>query len=140
MIKYNLKCNNKHEFESWFSNSEEFEKLKKKKLLECFICGSRSIKKSIMSPVIINSSKEVKLGNPSRNDYLKVKNDLVKLRKFVEKNFEFVGEKFADRVRNVYYDRSSKKNIYGVTTPEERAELEDEGIEFSSIPWVEKDN
>ena len=93
-----------------------------------------------MSPVIINSSKEVKLGNPSRNDYLKVKNDLVKLRKFVEKNFEFVGEKFADRVRNVYYDRSSKKNIYGVTTPEERAELEDEGIEFSSIPWVEKDN
>ena len=113
MIKYNLKCNNKHEFESWFSNSEEFEKLKKKKLLECFICGSRSIKKSIMSPVIINSSKEVKLGNPSRNDYLKVKNDLVKLRKFVEKNFEFVGEKFADRVRNVYYDRSSKKNIYG---------------------------
>jgi hypothetical protein len=139
MIKYNLKCNNKHEFESWFSNSDEFEKLKKKKLLECFLCGSRNIKKSIMSPGTINS-KEVKLGNPSRNDYLKVKNDLVKLRKFVEKNFEFVGEKFADRVRNVYYDHSSKKNIYGVTTPKERAELEDEGIEFSNIPWVEKDN
>ena len=30
MIKYNLKCHNNHEFESWFSNSEEFEKLKKK--------------------------------------------------------------------------------------------------------------
>ena len=27
MIKYNLKCKNKHEFESWFSDSKEFEKL-----------------------------------------------------------------------------------------------------------------
>ena len=54
MIKYNLKCKNKHEFESWFSNSKEYEKLKKKKLLECIYCKSTQIEKSIMSPRVLN--------------------------------------------------------------------------------------
>ena len=52
MIKYNLRCHNKHEFESWFSNSSEFEKLDKKKLLECIYCSSNKIEKTIMSPMI----------------------------------------------------------------------------------------
>ena len=54
MIKYNLKCQSDHEFESWFSDSEEFEKLKKKNLLECIFCSSKKINKSIMSPMISN--------------------------------------------------------------------------------------
>ena len=52
MIKYNLKCNNDHEFESWFSDSIEFERLKMRKLLECIYCNSKKIKKSIMAPMI----------------------------------------------------------------------------------------
>jgi len=52
MIKYNLKCKNEHEFESWFSDSNEFENLKKKKLLECIFCSSKKINKSIMSPMV----------------------------------------------------------------------------------------
>ena len=55
MIKYNLKCHNEHEFESWFSNSKEFDKLNKKNLLECIYCSSRKIDKSIMSPMVSNS-------------------------------------------------------------------------------------
>ena len=54
MIKYNLKCHKNHEFESWFSSSEEFEKLNKKKLLECIYCSSNNINKSIMSPMVSN--------------------------------------------------------------------------------------
>ena len=50
MIKYNLKCKNKHEFESWFSDSKEFEKLKSKNMIECIFCKTKSVKKSIMSP------------------------------------------------------------------------------------------
>ena len=52
MIKYNLKCNNEHEFESWFSDSKEFDKLNKRKLLECIYCSSDKIEKSIMSPMV----------------------------------------------------------------------------------------
>ena len=50
MIKYNLKCSNKHEFESWFADSKEFDKLNKRKMLECIFCHSKKIEKSIMSP------------------------------------------------------------------------------------------
>ena len=65
MIKYNLKCQNEHEFESWFSNSEEFEKLDNKGLLECIYCNSKKIKKSIMSPMI--SSSRNKKDSPEIN-------------------------------------------------------------------------
>ena len=64
MIKYNLKCPNNHEFESWFSDSDEFDKLNKSNLLECIYCSSKSINKSIMAPMISNSKmkkEEVKL-------------------------------------------------------------------------------
>ena len=139
MIKYNLKCSNKHEFESWFSDSKEFEKLNKKKLLECIFCNSRNIQKSIMSPRISNSKKNQIYKSP-RNELKKLKKDLTNLRTFVEKNFEFVGDNFAKKVRDVYYDKKTNKNIYGSTTEKEREELKDEGIDLVSIPWVEKDN
>ena len=139
MIKYNLKCGNKHEFESWFSDSKEFEKLNKKKLLECIFCNSKNIQKSIMSPGVLSSKKNS--ANKSKSHELKkIKKNLINLRKFVEKNFEFVGDKFAKKVRDVYYDKKSNKNIYGSTTEKEREELKEEGIDLVSIPWVERDN
>ena len=62
MIKYNLKCNNNHEFESWFSESKEFERLKVRKLLECIYCNSKIIEKSIMAPMIsVSKSKNINI-------------------------------------------------------------------------------
>ena len=139
MIKYNLKCENKHEFESWFSDSKEFERLKKKKLIECIFCQSQKVEKSIMAPRIANT----KFQNNNNVSSLEIKNfkkDLQNLRKFVEKNFEYVEHNFANKVREVYYDKKSKKNIYGTTTDEEKEELKEEGIDLLSLPWVEKDN
>ena len=140
MIKYNLKCHNNHEFESWFSNSNEFDKLKKKKLLDCIFCSSKKINKSIMAPML-NGTKENSNHNQMFKENLqKEKNQLFQLRKFVEKNFEYVGKNFSKKVREVYYDKNTKKAIYGTTTKEERKELEEEGIDLLSIPWVSKDN
>ena len=76
MIKYNLKCENNHEFESWFSNSKEFEKLNKKKLLECIYCSSKKIKKSIMSPMISGTKKIKNHANKLFEKQLKKKNKL----------------------------------------------------------------
>ena len=140
MIKYNLKCDNDHEFESWFSDSKEFEKLNKKKLLECIYCSSKKIEKSIMAPMIsATKSKDEKM-NFFDKKISKNKDELLKLRNYVEKNFEFVGDKFTEKAREVFYDKKSKKGIYGTTTAKEKAELEEEGIELLSIPWVSKDN
>ncbi len=140
MIKYNLKCNRDHEFESWFSSSEEFEKLNKKKLLECIYCSSKKIEKSIMSPMISYSKSKDEKNKIFQKNFNKEKNDLLKLRKYIENNFEYVGKDFYKKVKEVYYDKKNKKAIYGTTTSEEREDLAEEGIDLLSIPWVSKDN
>jgi len=89
---------------------------------------------------MVSGTKQIddKIGNS--NSLKNKKNQLLQLRKFVENNFEFVGENFSTKVREVFYDNKSKKTIYGTTTSEERKELEEEGIDLLSIPWVSKDN
>jgi hypothetical protein len=140
MIKYNLKCQNNHEFESWFSNSEEFDKLNKRNLLECIYCSSKRINKSIMAPNISNSREKQYQITTDNKDYKNERTELLKLRRYIEKNFNYVGKDFSKTVRDIYYNKKSNKAIYGTTTPEERKELEDEGIDLLSIPWVNKDN
>jgi hypothetical protein len=134
MIKYILKCKNKHEFESWFSNSKEYEKLKKKKLIECIFCNSLDVNKSIMSPNVVGKNNKNNIRDSA--EFIKIKKDLQKIKIFVEKNFEYVGDKFPREVREIYYDNKKKKNIYGTVSPKERKELEEEGRELASIPWI----
>ena len=140
MIRYKLKCHNDHEFESWFSNSEEFEKLNKRNLLECIYCSSKKINKSIMAPMVSNKKIDDTQFEMMSKEFKNEKNNLFKLRRYVEKNFEYVGKDFSKKVRDVYYDKKSKEAIYGTTTSEERKELEEEGIDLLSIPWISKDN
>ena len=140
MIKYNLKCENKHEFESWFSDSRDFDRLKNKNLIECIFCRSKKIEKSIMAPRIANPNLQNKQKDITFLEIKNFKKDLQNLRKFVEKNFEFVEKNFAKKVREVYYDKKSEKNIYGIATEDEKEELKEEGIDLVSIPWIEKDN
>ena len=139
MIKYILECDKNHKFDSWFSDSKEFDKLNKQKLLECIYCNSRKISKSIMSPMIgiKNNPEDIKKINSRLESD---KKDLKLLRNFIEKNFEYVGKNFSRKVREVYYDKESKKAIYGTASPEEREELAEEGIDILTIPWIDKDN
>ena len=136
MIKYLLKCRNNHEFESWFSNSKEYEKLKKKKLIECIFCKSQEIEKSIMSPSITRGKNEHN-NTFDVKEIIKIKKDLQKMKRFITKNFEFVGDNFPKEVRKIYYDNKKNKNIYGTVSSEERGELKEEGIELEFIPWID---
>ena len=139
MIKYNLKCHNNHEFESWFSDSKEFDNLNKKKLLQCIYCTSKKISKSIMAPMISGMTKDndqIKADTFLKNE----KKKLIAIRKYIENNFENVGNNFSKKVREIYYDKKNNKTIYGTTTQKEREELSDEGIDLLSIPWIDKEN
>ena len=93
-----------------------------------------------MAPMIsvINekNNKIKKMGKELKNEREK----LIKLRNYVEQNFEYVGENFSKKVREIYYDKKNNKTIYGTTTSKEREELKEEGIDLISIPWVDKDN
>ena len=92
-----------------------------------------------MSPSVLNKEEQIK-NDKSLKDFKKVQRELIKLRKFVEKNFEYVGEKFAQEARNIHYDRKKSKGIYGKATPEQTTELIEEGIDVATIPWPKKNN
>ena len=133
MIKYNLQCKCGKNFESWFASSVEYDFLKKKKFINCIYCNSTSIKKSIMSPNLPSkSNKDFKKIQIEKN----IKNQLLNLRKYIEKNCKDVGENFTQEARNIHYNKKTSKGIYGKATPEQTAELLEEGIEISTIPWL----
>ena len=140
MIKYNLKCSNNHEFESWFADSSEFEKLNKKRLLECIYCPSKKIRKSIMAPMLSVAKKDKENLKKIDKIFRDNKDNLIRIRNYIEENFEFVGKNFSKKVREVYYDKKNNKKIYGTATSKERQDLAEEGIDLISIPWIEKDN
>ena len=120
MIKYNLICKCGHTFESWFSASSEFERLRKKKLVTCILCNSYSVKKTIMAPNISsNTKKNYALNKREKN----IRRKLLEFRNFVEKNCKYVGDRFSEEVRSIHYDNKDSKGIYGKATPEETAEL-----------------
>ncbi len=93
-----------------------------------------------MAPMISNKKIDDTQFEMMNKEFKNEKNNLFKLRRYIEKNFKYVGKDFSKKVRDVYYDKKSNKAIYGTTTPEERKELEEEGIDLLSIPWISKDN
>ena len=138
MIKYKLECEEcKNIFDSWFSSSKEFERLKKIKLINCENCNSLNIKKSIMSPRISNN-----LNIKREKNIKKVKSKINEFQSFVSKNFEFVGDNFSYEARSIHYgNKKSKKGIYGNASSKDIRELKEEGIETITIPWLKnKDN
>ena len=135
MIKYNLKCKCGATFESWFSSSHEFDSLSKRRLIKCIYCESSIIKKSVMAPNL--SSKSNKIFKKTKLEK-SIKKQLMNFRKYIEKNCKNVGENFTREARNIHYDKKSSQGIYGKATPEETSELLEEGIEVTTIPWIDK--
>ncbi len=133
MIKYKLECEDcKNMFDSWFSSSKEFERLKKIKLINCESCNSLNIKKSIMSPRISNN-----LNRKREKKIKKVKSKINEFQSFISNNFEFVGDNFSYEARSIHYgNKKSQKGIYGNASSKDIKELKEEGIETITIPWL----
>ena len=135
MIKYNLICECGKTFESWFSSSAEYDALKKRQLINCIYCDSLSVKKSIMAPNLFSKSNKI----PKKNKLeKKIVKQLLDFRRYIEKNCKDVGNNFTQEARSIHYDKKTSKGIYGKATPEETAELLEEGIDVATIPWPNK--
>ena len=139
MIKYKLLCKACNlSFDSWFSSSVEYEKLKKKKLLNCHNCNSFKIEKNLMAPKVMKEKNNTQQ-DQNLKKFKDIKNTIFKYQKFIKQNFKFVGSNFAYEARAIHYDKKTKQNrIYGTASKRELKELREEGIETQSIPWIEQ--
>ena len=141
MIKYRLVCKDcRSKFDSWFASSKEFERLKKKNFLNCHLCNSKKIEKSLMAPSVINNKNNDAIKNIKK--FTKIKKKIKEYQNFIKNNFEFVGDNFSYKARSIHYDnKKNTKGIYGNATVKEVKELKEEGIETEMIPWInENDN
>jgi len=140
MIKYELICKKcKITFDSWFASSLEFEKLKKKKYLNCHNCNSLEIEKSLMRPNIMNNKSE-NLNLSLKSKSSDIKKTIRKYQNFIKNNFDYVGSNFAYEARSIHYNKKKrKKSIFGKASKEEIIELKEEGIETETIPWFKNE-
>ena len=130
MIKYSLICDQDHNFEAWFSDSSTCESQLKKSKVECPLCGSKKITKSIMAPNIPSKSNQ----KSPKSDVKKVEMVMNKIKKHVQDNYEDGGDKFPDEARAMHYKEKDQKDIYGETTIEEAKDLIEEGINVQPLP------
>ena len=142
MIKYNLLCKKcELTFDSWFASSKEYEKLKKKKLINCHSCGSIEVEKNLMAPKLISKNFNHKHEKKDLIKYQKIKKKINEYQRFIKNNFDNVGENFAYEARSIHYNNEKKhKGIYGTASNQDLKELKEEGIDAQMIPWFENEN
>ena len=142
MIKYKLICKDCDlKFDSWFASSNEYERLKRNKLLNCHKCNSYEVEKTIMAPRLINSKSKIDK-KIDLEKYNNVKKTIKDYQKFIKDNFKYVGDNFAYEARSIHYNGKKKsKGIYGSASKEDLKELKEEGIDAQIFPWIdEKEN
>jgi hypothetical protein len=157
MIRYTLSCERGHEFESWFANSEAYDKQAKRKLVTCPVCNSAKVEKTIMAPSLTSGLARPDIAEPSPPPTAppatpakapvammspperELRQKLKELRDHVTKNATNVGAKFPEEARKIHYGETEHRSIYGEASPEEAKALHEEGIEFHPLPMLPDD-
>ena len=137
MILYKLICKDcETSFDSWFSSSREYDKLKKKNILNCYACGSLSVRKTLMSPSVFRLKNNAKIDNLDLKTK-EIKKKFLEYQNFIRKNFDYVGENFSYEARSIHYENKKiSRGIYGTASEDELKELNEEGIKIEMMPWV----
>jgi len=151
VIRYNLVCDKRHEFESWFQDSAAYDKQAKRGLVSCPLCGSAKVEKAIMAPRLARKDKStsidvaagaslaqapvanapVAMMSPQEKEF---RAKLKELRDHLTANADNVGKKFPEVARKMHYGEIEHRSIYGEASPEDAKELHEEGIEFHPLP------
>ena len=131
MIRFTLRCPSGHEFEGWFRDGEAYEVQRRDGEITCPECGDSGIEKALMAPNIAPSRRKGPPISPAQ-----MRAALIELRRQVETNCDYVGERFAEEARKIHYGETDPHGIYGEASTEETRDLADEGISFGRIPWI----
>ncbi len=132
MIRYQLTCKKNHEFEGWFRDSASYDEQAKKGLLACPTCNSKKVTKAPMAPAI---SKKAELAEAAR-EAKQMREWVTQVRKHVEENAEYVGDRFPNEARAIHYGDAEERQIYGEATLEDARELIEEGVPVAPLPGL----
>ncbi len=131
MILFALRCAGDHEFEGWFRDGATFDRQSAAGKIACPHCGDRSVTKAPMAPRVARSRPAEAAPSPAQ-----VRQVLAELRRQVETNCDYVGDRFAEEARRIHYGEGDRRGIYGEASADDAKDLADEGIEVNQIPWL----
>lgn len=145
MIHYDLICDQGHAFDGWFRNSAAYDEQADRGLVTCAQCGSAKVEKQLMAPGIPTKSNRKSdsaskmVAAPADPRLAELMNMMREMRRHVEENAEYVGDRFADEARKIHYEESDQRGIYGQTTVDEAKALVEEGITVHALPRLPED-
>lgn len=140
MILFELNCGQGHSFEIWFKDGNTADRQLARKMVECPNCGDRRVGKALMAPRIGNKKSDSAAKADMAVMAKTMREQLTEMRRKVEENCDYVGERFTDEARKIHYGESEARGIYGEASDEQHRELNDEGIDVARLPWLPNDD
>jgi hypothetical protein len=138
VIIYDLKCEKGHTFEGWFKDQQTWTLQNSQKLVSCPVCSSTNIEMVPFSITIMG--KDSRAANKLQEKEISPAGALRMLHQYIDKNFEDVGDKFAEIALNIHYGDEEKRNIKGTSTPQEEDNLKEKGVQFIKVPFLKMDS
>lgn len=138
MIKFTLKCEDGHQFETWFQSAEAFDRLRKTGAVTCMECGTGKVDKALMAPAVSSRHASGPRGGLTAAPKEAPEKALQALRKAVEENSDYVGMDFATRARAMHDGDAPRRAIYGEARPDEARALIEDGVPVAPLPFVPK--
>ena len=139
MIRFSLHCDQAHEFEAWFRNSDDYETQRKRGFVECPHCGSNKVDKALMAPAVSTGRRKEKIALTMHAQQQQAMAQLKELTEKLRSNAENVGEKFAEEARKIHFGETEARAIYGEATADEARGLIEDGVDFLPLPVLPDD-
>ena len=136
MIRYTLKCESDHSFDSWFQSAEAFDKLLAAGMVACSACGSTKVAKALMTPSVQPTRKAAQPEAPLSAPQGEVERALDAMRRHVEENSDYVGMNFAAEARAMHDGEAPERAIHGEAKLEEAKALLEDGIPVTPLPFL----
>lgn len=133
MIKYSLKCDGDHSFDSWFDDAKAYEKLEKAGLLSCAVCGSQHVSRALMAPSVSPARAKKKAG-PLSAPASPAEQAMAEFRKKVESETENVGKDFTRQARAMHAGDLPSKAIRGESTLQDTKKMLEDGLPILPLP------
>lgn len=132
MIRYDLKCDKGHAFDSWFASAAAYDRLAAAGHVACPDCGSASVTKALMAPAVTQRSNDRALATPRDPKEAA----LAELRRKVEETSDYVGLSFAAEARAMHEGQIPERAIHGEAKPDEARKLIEDGVPVLPLPFV----
>ena len=133
----NLRCTADHRFEGWFGSDADYESQCERGLVECPICGDRSVVRLPTAPRLnVSKAREpVAAATPEAATVeMTMQAAWLNAVRHVLANTDDVGARFAEEARKIHYGEADERAIRGRATRDEAQALKDEGIEVMPLP------